>query len=125
MSPSKPSRKGAKRARRPGSSSPAAESLHELEIESHHLRQVFRETLSAYGVALESEIAQLTGPIRERLEESGAGLSPKQGKILHQMMTLIRQLDIRPEKGRRKDLKRIEETVAQLNALAEKWLWME
>ena len=29
------------------------------------------------------------------------------------------------EKGRRKDLKRIEETVAQLSALAEKWQWTE
>ena len=129
MSRSTPSRKGPGRrqARPRPAGKPAAassEALHGLEIEINHLRQLFRDTHKAYGVVTESEIAQLVVPIRESLEEGGE-MGAKQRKVLHQMVTLIRKLNIRPEKGRRKDLKRIEETVAQLTTLAEKWQWLE
>ena len=128
MSPSKPSRKSPGRTRptgTPAQTGQATEVFHGLEIEIHHLRQLFCDTLKAYGVGIESEIAQLADSLREGLEESGPALSSKQEKILRQMVTLIRKVNIRPEKGRRKDLKRIEEAVAQLSALAEKWQWTE
>ena len=133
MSPSRSSKKRARASRRrtpPGSgSSPAsaqaAEDLHGLEIEINHLRQLFRETHKEYGIAVESEIARMIEPIRENIEESGQEMTPGQQKILRQMVALVRKVNIRPEKGRRKDLKRIEETVAKLTTLVEKWQWPE
>ena len=40
---------------------------------------------------------------------------------LRDMLTLLRTLDVKPEAGRRKDLKKIESLVEDLRALSERW----
>lgn len=37
------------------------------------------------------------------------------------MLALCRSLDLRPEKGRRKDLKKIEALIEELRLLTEQW----
>jgi hypothetical protein len=37
------------------------------------------------------------------------------------MITLCRTLDIKPEKGRRKDLKKIDSLIDELNLMVENW----
>lgn len=99
------------------------EAVRNLDVEIHHLRSLFRDTISNYGMLVEGEIAQLADPILESLEQSHPGMTSEQLEIIQEMTTMIRQLRIRPEKGRRKDLKKMEDLVTQLTTLAEKWQW--
>ncbi len=125
MNPSESSRpkRGRRRPSAKSGESALSENLHRLEVEINHLRQLFRDTLQEYGITIESQITGLAESIREAVEENRRTMSPQQQKVLQEMVTVIRKLQVRPEKGRRKDLKRIEETIAHLTTLAEKWQW--
>jgi hypothetical protein len=83
------------------------------------LRQAFHVGWKAYGSSVEGEIA--------KLREIAAGESAR-GKLpaalirdARDMVILIRTLEIKPEKGRRRDLKKIEATVEDLKRIVENW----
>jgi len=95
--------------------------LKDLEIEINHLRSIFRDITEAYALVVEGEMAQLTQPIHEALEESRLQLSHEQQGVLDEMIAAIQKIRIRPEKGKRKDLKKIEQLVVRLQFLAERW----
>jgi hypothetical protein len=40
---------------------------------------------------------------------------------MRDMLMLMRELEVKTSKGRRRDLKRIESTVAELRTIAERW----
>ena len=48
-------------------------------------------------------------------------LSQNTIRDLRDMITLCRTLDIKPEKGRRKDLKKIDSIIDELNLMVENW----
>jgi hypothetical protein len=100
-----------------------AETMEALEAELKHLRSIFRETIQAYRLSIEGEIAQIADPIKEACREKSRPMTKAQRKVLCGMILLIRQMDIRPEKGRRKDFKKFEAAVTELTSLAEKWQW--
>ncbi len=51
----------------------------------------------------------------------GKSLSSAKAKDLRDMLTLLRQRQIRADKGRRKDLKKLETVISDLGMLIENW----
>src|ERR1700709_2276366 len=73
------------------------------------LRRTLRATGRAYLRRLESELQEM-----EMWAKARAGHLPKaEVRGLGDMVTLVRKLDLKPQKGRRKDLKKIDATIAE------------
>lgn len=81
-------------------------------------RTASREISEAYLASLETSIDQVASSIRDRQQTTGKKGAIK-GQALKQMSALIDGLSVKPNKGRRKDLKRIELTVAELLRLVQ------
>lgn len=87
--------------------------------ELDHLRAEFRSALENYATRVEADIAGL--------QETVLKLSSKEKipaaklRDLRDMLTLLRGFSIKPEKGRRKDLKKIDSLLDDLALLLERW----
>jgi hypothetical protein len=84
------------------------------------LRKTLRDLAAAYAAHLEGEITALLGSVHS----DAAGkkkLPPARAHDLRDMLTLLRHLEVRPEKGRRRDLKKIETLVEELRRIVERW----
>jgi hypothetical protein len=95
--------------------SPAKSVVEELDV----LRSEFRSALLAYAGRIEEEI----GLVRKTVAAEGAGKKVSAAKLrdLRDMLTLLRKFSIKPEKGRRKDFKKIDALVGDLAMLIENW----
>jgi hypothetical protein len=83
------------------------------------LRQNFREIINHYTIGVESEMAQIVALV---MAESEKKIVPTDRvKEMRDMLMLLRGLEIKTAKGRRRDLKRIESLVAELKTIAERW----
>ncbi len=86
----------------------------ELLAELKHLRLMLRETLTAYGARMEGNICQVAESVRGA-ELSGKGrVGSRQAREARDMLALLHEIRLKPSKGRRKDLRRIEEAVSNL-----------
>ena len=86
-----------------------------MDIELNRLRSLFREIVENYATKVEGEIAQLQEVMQENGQKSG------QTEAIQAMLTSLRQLKVKPEKGRGKDLKRIHGLVQEMRRLTEAW----
>jgi hypothetical protein len=95
--------------------SPMKSVVEELET----LRSDFRASLNCYATRIESEITT----IRAAVEKDGKKVKVSSARIrdLRDMLTLLRKFQIKPEKGRRKDLKKLDSLVGDLTLLIESW----
>jgi hypothetical protein len=95
--------------------SPMKSVAEELDL----LRKSFRESLNAYATRIETQLAQ----IRERVIEQSKNSKPHPSHIrdLRDIITLCRTLELKPDKGRRKDLKKIESAVEEIQAMLQNW----
>jgi len=112
--PEKPARGGGKKSAEPrGSKRQAreAEAVSALALELDHLRSLAHQIASRFMERLESEIVQ----IRETIL-AGAP-SGERLRYLSTMQRALQGLAVKPQKGRRKDLKRIDELVVLLNRI--------
>jgi hypothetical protein len=97
------------------SSLPTKQVLEELRF----LRGTLREVVNHYLSGLEGEIAQLATMVTN---EGELKKPPRErAHDLRDILMHLRELDLRPEKGRRRDLKRIETLLAELRAIADRW----
>ena len=83
------------------------------------LRHLFRSTLEAYGATVEAKLARLKETVASEAERKK--LSAGRVHDARDMVTLIRTLEIKPEKGRRRDLKQIEAAVNDLARIVDDW----
>ena len=81
------------------------------------LRKMFRDTVDHYAARVESDIAS----VRESVMNEMKGKKGTRNRDARDMITLIRTLEIKPEKGRRRDLKKIDSLVEDLQRFAENW----
>ncbi|HEY5743677.1 MAG TPA: hypothetical protein VIS99_14175 [Terrimicrobiaceae bacterium] len=95
------------------SSSPGKAVISELQ----DLRAELRETASSYAARLEAEINRIQGAIEAQQSSSNAAKM----RDFRDMLTLLRHRQIRADKGRRKELKKIESIVGDLAMLIENW----
>jgi len=87
--------------------------------ELDNLQQVLRETLEKYAKRLEEEI----GLVRAKVEKEQGKKKVPNSRLheLRDMLTLLHQAQSKVDKGRRKDLKKIDGIVGDLSMLSEKW----
>ena len=84
------------------------------------LRQSCRETGRAYVANLEHDLAEIGDQAKELVRGPG-GRSKKAGAVLETLVEIAEAIRLKPAKGRRKDLKRVELAVAAMSrALAKK-----
>jgi len=76
-----------------------------------HLRSEARQTTRAYLANLERDIVKVTNFVHD--SQNGKSKNGAAKRIL-QIQEVLDNLEVKPEKGRRKDLKRIEKTVAAM-----------
>jgi len=97
----------------PAETSPSKAAVQDLE----YVRTAFRELTERYAAQVEGDIAR----IRALVLEQGANPPAAILRDLREITGLLRRLDIKPEKGRRKDLKKVELLARELLDLAESW----
>jgi hypothetical protein len=90
-----------------------------LAEELEFVRKSFRESIAVYSTRVDSQLAKIRDAVLEQTEH--ASLPPAQIRDLRDMITLCRTLDLKPEKGRRKDFKKIDTLVEELHLLIQNW----
>ncbi len=85
--------------------------------ELQDLRAELRESASSYAARLDAEIERVC----KAVESAGGNSSGPKIRDLRDMLTLLRHRQLKPDKGRRKDLKKIESVVDDLAMLIENW----
>jgi hypothetical protein len=83
------------------------------------LRRNFREIINHYTVVVESEMAQVVALVSAESEKKMVPV--ERVKEMRDMLMLLRSIEVKTSKGRRRDLKRIESLVAELRSIAERW----
>ena len=83
------------------------------------LRKSFRECINVYATRIETQLLQIRETVLAQTKNTK--LPPSHIRDLRDMITLCRTLDIKPEKGRRKDLKKIDSVVEELHAMVQNW----
>ena len=101
---------------KPASALPLATVAEELAF----LRKTFRDLVTAYGAAVEGEITHLHALVSAEAA-SKKKLPASRTADLRDMLMLLRSLDVKPAKGRRRDLKKLEGTVADIRAITDRW----
>ncbi len=84
------------------------------------LRKTFRDLVAAYGAAVEGEITHLHTLVCAE-DAVKKKLSARRATDLRVMLTLLRALEVKPAKGRRRDLKKVEHLAEKLRAITERW----
>ena len=85
-----------------------------------YLQKLFRELVLNHAAQVEAEIAAVQAAL------AGGGQSRKSLPIsrahdLRDMLILLRNLEVKPAKGRRRDLKKIEVLVEELRRIVDRW----
>jgi len=83
------------------------------------LRRTFREVLSHYSASIEGEIAHIANLVTNEGEEKKT--VKERAHELRDILMLLRSLDVKPDKGRRRDLKKIETLLEDLRTIVERW----
>ena len=95
--------------------SPIPSVLQELE----RLKVGIHETLVQYEQRLESDINAVRDVLEKQLRQ--AKLPHAKMRDVRDMLTLLRHVQVKADKGRRKDLKKLESVVSDLAMLIENW----
>jgi hypothetical protein len=91
----------------------------ELAERLRRLRQITRETAQAYLLKIDADLGALIHRLGERTGKSNKAGQLKNSSI-KQLLKTARRVDLKPEKGRRKDLRKIEKTVVAMSRIARK-----
>ena len=90
----------------------------ELLSQLQHLRTEAREISRLYVANLQRDIVQLIEFLNEKQAPAKTRSSRTADPVLVQLKEQIDSLNLKPEKGRRKDLRRIEDTVRAMRKVA-------
>ena len=90
-----------------------------LQKDLEQLRKEFRATIRNYVAQVESDIGELVA----RIEREGGARKVSQARMrdFRDVSAAVKKLKLKPEKGRRKDLKKIDLLVADRKELTESW----
>ena len=87
----------------------------ELLAQLQHLRTEAKEISRLYVANLQRDIVQLIDFLNE--SQTGAAKKSRTNPILVQMKETLDSINVKPEKGRRKDLRRIEQAVRSMRKI--------
>ena len=88
--------------------------LQTLLVELNRLRSQLRETLRAYSARLEIGLAEAANGIAALKEKKN--ISQERLRQLEGLARSCRDVNLKPEKGRRKDLRKVEKLIKDLHA---------
>lgn len=101
---------------------PLLKSRTELKDGVENLRTLMREITNAFIVRAEAEVVALSEVVRDLPNpESDSKAAHKQEKLLEEMQKCVADLKVKPEKGRLKDLRRVRDTLDELNSLVQQF----
>jgi hypothetical protein len=89
----------------------------ELLAQLQHLRTEAKEISRLYVANLQRDIVQLIDFLNEN-QTGAAKKSRTANPILEQMKETLDSINVKPEKGRRKDLRKIEQAVRAMRKIA-------
>lgn len=89
----------------------------ELLVQLQHLRSETKEISRIYVANLQRDIVQLMDFLNEHQTSRARG-SRAANAVLPQMKEILDGITLKPEKGRRKDLRRIEQAIRSLTKIA-------
>ncbi len=83
------------------------------------VRNAFHKVVTQYAAGIEGDISL----VRETVAGTASRkkVSPECVHALREMLVLLRGLEVKPEKGRRRDMKKIESVVEEMRKLADAW----
>ena len=83
------------------------------------VRNAFHKVVTHYAAGVEGDISL----VRETVAGTASRkkVSAECAHALREMLVLLRGLDVKPEKGRRRDLKKIESVVEEMRKLMDAW----
>jgi hypothetical protein len=84
------------------------------------LRKTFRDLLDTYAAQWEGEIARMHAVVLAD-SESKKKLPGSRASDLRDLLMLLRSLEVKPAKGRRRDLKKIETLIEELRLIVDRW----
>lgn len=100
-----------KKRKQKGETSP----VRQLELELHLLRRELRTTARAYTLGLERDLLAVLASLSQLAPVES--LSREELHRVRDWSIMVRQRRLRPEKGRRKDLRKIDNLVSELRPL--------
>lgn len=104
----------------PKAKDPSALPLQTVAEELAFLRKAFRDLVGSYAVQIEAEITQMhTAVVADAASKKK--LPGSRMSDLRDILMLLRSLEIKPAKGRRRDLKKVETLVEDLRAIVDRW----
>jgi len=91
----------------------------DLAAALHTLRLLVKEAGGNYLAALQAEVARVERAVRDApLEETAVR---KRSSEFNAMLQRINELDVKPQKGRRRDLKEIDKVITRLGEIVDTW----
>jgi len=87
--------------------------------EVDRLREIFHATVAAYSARVDSELAAVRAALAAHADD--IRLSSAKTRDVRDMLTLLRNAQVKSDKGRRKDIKKIDSVVGDLQMLVETW----
>ena len=93
--------------------------LKSVAEELDYLRKQVRQTINHFARRLDAEIVQIGETVSAEAGE--AKIPVLKMRDARDMLTMLRNLEIKPEKGRRRDLKKVETLVEDLQRMLEHW----
>jgi len=88
-----------------------------LQSELRSLRRELRTTLRAYSARLEISLAQTAALVAE--SKPADELSRDELHRIRDLRSLLRDRKLKPDKGRRKDLRKLDELIEELSRAAQ------
>ena len=104
-----------KKRKQPRSNSTTASPVTQLDSELARLRHDLRTTAKAYTARLEIELARSRAALAA--SQPAEELSRERLHQLRDLTILMRKRKLKPEKGRRKDLRKIDSLIEELQLL--------
>jgi hypothetical protein len=101
---------------KPASALPYQTATEELAF----LRNTFRDLVNAYSAQIEAEIATVQTAVAADAQ-SKKKLPASRASDLRDLLMLLRALEVKPAKGKRRDLKKVENLVEELRVITDRW----
>ena len=93
---------------------------HETAAALQTLRILVKEVGGNYLAGLQADIARVERAVAHACDETETP-GHRRAADMRRMLRLIGELDLKPHKGRRRDLKALDELIGKLDNLVEEW----